>query len=136
MITSRQVSLLTMGDPQIGQIVEISRRWNVVELSVDTSQHLPVATHTNDGDPFATVDLCLPVDFGLGECGFKGYPFDVFEDHEGLQGGRVWITGKGMLERHFAGGVEWARHQKDTRLTASSVQSIEPEPETRTTHNA
>lgn len=89
-------------------------------MSVDTSQRRPRAdaVHTKDGNPFAAVDLYLIADFGPGEYerGFKKHHFDVVEDLERLVGGRVWIMAKGILERHVAGGAEWARHEKDSRI--------------------
>ena len=119
MITSGQKPLLTKEDLPIDQIVEICRRWNLVELSVDTSQHRPLsnAAHTSDNDPFAGVDLYLIADFGPGdyEWGFKKHHFDVVEDIESLLGSRVWIMDKGILEKHVADGAEWARHEKDSR---------------------
>ena len=119
MITSGQKSLLTREDLPIAQVIEICQRWNLVELSVDTSQHRPPADagHTSDGDPFAAVDLYLIADFGPGdyEWGFKKHHFDVVDDLEKLLGGRVWIMDKGILERHVADGAEWARHEKDSR---------------------
>ena len=119
MITSGQNPLLTREDLPIDQIVEICLRWNLVELSVDTSQSRPLsdAAHTSDGDPFAAVDLYLIADFGPGdyEWGFKKHHFDVVEDLEKLLGGHVWIMDKGILERHVADGAEWARHEKNSR---------------------
>ena len=119
MITSEQKALLTREDLPIDQIIEICQRWNVVELSVDTSQHRPAAdaAHTSDGDPFAEVDLYLIADFGPGdyEWGFKERHFDVVDDLEKLLGSRVWIMDKGILERHVADGAEWARHEKNSR---------------------
>ena len=119
MITSGHKPLLTKEDLPIDQIIEVCRRWNVVELSVDTSQRRPMTdeSHTNGGDPFAAVDLYLIADFGPGEYewGFKEHHFDVVKDLEMMLGGRVWIMDKGILERHVAGGAEWARHEKDSR---------------------
>ena len=119
MITSGQKLLLTREDLPIDQVIEICRRWNLVELAVDTSQHRPPAdaARTDDGDPFAAVDLYLIADFGPGdyEWGFKKRHFDVVNDLEKLVGGRVWIMDKGILERHVADGSEWARHEKDSR---------------------
>ena len=119
MITSGKKSLLAREDLPIDQVIDICRRWNLVELSIDTSQHRPTAdaAHTSDGDPFAVVDLYLIADFGPGdcECGFKKHHFDVVDDLEKLVGGRVWIMDKGILEGHVADGAEWARHEKDSR---------------------
>ena len=119
MITSGQKALLTREDLPIDQIIEICQRWNLVELSVDTSQHRPPAdaAHISDDDPFAAVDLYLIADFGLGdyEWGFKKHHFDVVDDLEKLLGSRVWIMDKGILERHVADGAEWARDEKNSR---------------------
>ena len=107
MIKPAQKPLLTREDLPIDRIVEICRRWNLVELSVDTSQHRPVAyaAPTVDGDPFTDIDLYLIADFGPGEYewGFKERHFDVVADLEKLLGGRVWIMDKEILERHVAG---------------------------------
>jgi len=125
-ITSGQKTLLTRKDLPIDQVIEICRRWNLVELAIDTSQRRPPAdaAHTSDGDPFAAVDLYLIADFGPGkyEWGFKKNHSVVVKELQELLGSNVWIEDKGILEKHIASGAEWARQEKESRDVIYAVE--------------
>ena len=111
--------LLTRDDLPMKRIVEICQRWKVSELAIDTTQRRPSSSiaHSNEADPFAAVDLYLIADFGPGdyEWGFKKHHFDVVDELERLLGSHVWITDRGILEKHVADGAGWARHEKESR---------------------
>lgn len=111
--------LLTRDDLPLEQIAQICRRWNVLELAIDTTQkRLPEDSRDSlDANPLASVDLYLIADFGPGEYdwGFKKPHFDVVEELQKLLGARVWIEDKGILEKHVARGARWARREKESR---------------------
>ena len=111
--------LLTRDDLPMKRIVEICQRWKVRELAIDTTQHRPSSSiaRSNEADPFSAVDLYLIADFGPGdyEWGFKKHHFDVVDELERLLGSHVWITDRGILEKHVADGAGWARHEKESR---------------------
>ena len=112
--------LLTRDDLPMEAIVEICRRYGVVEMAVDPGRVRPGPNPfpwLPDDDPFESVDLYLIVDFGPGERSgyFNKNRTPMTKDLYYLLGSRVWIEDKESLKRHIADGTEWAKREMERR---------------------
>lgn len=111
--------LLAKSDLPLDEIAEISRRWKIHEMAVDTCQTRP-PSHKGarvEPDPFDDVDLYLIVKFDSDkyEWHFNEHHFDVVSELENLVGSKVWITDSSILEKRIAEGAQWAIRDKGKR---------------------
>lgn len=111
--------LLTRADLPLDAIAEICRRWEVVEMAIDTTESRPPPSPPEwlDRSPFELVDLYLIVDFGPGKrrFGAKKHHFNVVDDLYELLGSRVWICDKEILENLVSYGQEGTQRILDVR---------------------